>query len=103
MMYGSVVDRDVMQMVGVRCHKPESREFEPNPSSSTVTLESTQPLTEVSNGVKDSREVKLTTSWPHVNRLPRNYGSPKVLRTIMGFHGLLQELIKLIYVMDLYE
>jgi hypothetical protein len=51
-----------------------------NPSSRTMALGLTQPLTEISTrilpgGVKDGRRVRLKILPPFVGRLSRNYGS----------------------------
>jgi hypothetical protein len=54
----------------------------PNPSSHIVTLQSTQPLTEMSTrnhpGGNGGRRVRLTTSVSFLSRLSRNWGSPDI-------------------------
>jgi hypothetical protein len=63
----------------------------PNPSSLTMALGSTQPLTEMSNrkflGGKGCRRVGLTTLPPSVSRMSENVGastshSPKGLHSL---------------------
>jgi hypothetical protein len=67
----------------------------PNPSSCTMALGSTQPLTEMSTrnlpgGVKGSRHVRLTTSPPSVGRLSRQNVGASTSHNPMGLHGMLQ-------------
>jgi hypothetical protein len=67
-----------------------------NPSSRTVALGLTQPLTEMSSrnlpAVKRGRRVTLTTSPPCVSRFSRNVRAP-MPNNYIRLHGLLQEYI----------
>jgi hypothetical protein len=67
----------------------------PNPSSRTMALGSTQPLTEMSTrnlpgGVKGGWHVGLTTLLPSVSRLSRQNVGASTSCNPMGLHGLLQ-------------
>jgi hypothetical protein len=67
----------------------------PNPSSCTVTLESTQPLNrneyqESSWGAKNGWCVKLTTLLASVSQLSRENVGASTSHDPMGLHGLLQ-------------
>jgi hypothetical protein len=66
----------------------------PNPSSLTMALGSTQPLTGISTriflGVNGSRRVRLTTLPPSVSRLSRENVGASTSHNPMGLHGLLQ-------------
>jgi hypothetical protein len=66
-----------------------------NPSSRTMALGSTQPLTEMSTrnlpgGVKDGQHIRLATLMPSVSRLSRKMWEPRHLTTLWTFmacHG----------------
>jgi hypothetical protein len=68
----------------------------PNPSSSTMALGSTWPLTEMSTmiflvgGGKGGRRVGLTTLPPSVSRLSRQNMGASTSHNPMGLHGPLQ-------------
>jgi hypothetical protein len=63
----------------------------PNPPSSTMALESTQPLTEISSrkfpGGRAGRPVGLTTLPPSVCRMSENVGA-STSQSPKGLHGL---------------
>jgi hypothetical protein len=65
----------------------------PNPSSRTVELESTQPLTEMSTrnlpGGKGRRRLKLTTSPPSISRFSTKLEA-STSHNPLCLHGLLQ-------------
>jgi hypothetical protein len=66
----------------------------PNPSSCTMALGSTQPLTEMSTwnlpvGVKGGRRVRLTLP-PSVSQLSRENVGASTSHNPMDLHGLLQ-------------
>jgi hypothetical protein len=83
---------------------PEGRLFEsrmrsiffslPNPSSRTMVLGSTEPLTEMSTrnlpGVKSGWCVGLTTLPPSVSRMSENVGA-STSRNPKGLHGLCRD------------
>jgi hypothetical protein len=64
----------------------------PNPSSRTMALGSTQPLTKMSTrnlpgGVKSGRRVGLTTLLPSMSRMSENVGA-STSRNPKGLHDL---------------
>jgi hypothetical protein len=66
----------------------------PNPSSRTMALGLTQPLTKMSTrnlpGVKSGRRVGLTTLPPSMSRLSENVGA-STSRNPKGLHGLYRD------------
>jgi hypothetical protein len=96
----------VAYLVEALCYKPEGRGLEslgsgffffnlPNPSSRTMVLGSTQPLTEMNTrnlpgGVNGDRRVRLTTLPPSVSRLSKENVGPSTSQNPMGLRGLLQ-------------
>jgi hypothetical protein len=67
----------------------------PNPSSRTMAMGSTQPLTEMSTKnlpgrIKGGQHVRLTNSLPSVSRLSRENVGASTSHNPMGLHGLLQ-------------
>jgi hypothetical protein len=71
----------------------------PNPSSRTMALGSTQPLTKMSTRnlpVKGGRRVGLTTLPPSVSRMSENVGG-STSRNPKGLHGLYRDNFTLPY------
>jgi hypothetical protein len=67
----------------------------PNPSSRTMALGSTQPLTEISTrnlpaGVKGRQRIGLTTLPLSMRRLSRKNVGASISQNPMGLHELLQ-------------
>jgi hypothetical protein len=66
----------------------------PNPSTRTMALGPTQPLTEMSTrnfpGLKGGRSITLTTSPPSVSRFPRENVGASTSHNPIGLHGVLQ-------------
>jgi hypothetical protein len=62
----------------------------PNPSSRTMALGSTQPLTKIFPGVKSGRRIGLTTLLPSVSRMSENVGASNS-RNHKGLHGLYRD------------
>jgi hypothetical protein len=78
----------------------------PNSSSRTMTLGSTQPLTETSTrnlpGGKSSRRVGLTTLPPSMNRMSENVGA-STSRNTKGLHGLYRENFTLLDIVAFHQ
>jgi hypothetical protein len=97
--------RPTTAWLGALCYKLDGHRFESrmrwtflnllNPSSRTMTLGPSQPLTEMSTeiflGIKSGRRVGLTNLPPSMSRMSENVGA-STSRNPKGLHGLYREI-----------